>query len=131
MDGIMKENWSNEHAKCIVTESDEIPEEMRERIREVSQVWTDPDHRMQGYATELMKEVCEQADVENVVLMLQPRPYDSASCINKEKLIEWYKRFGFVITQKSPVLMARAPEFKVRQNMVSAAVERALRGKTQ
>ncbi len=125
----MKSEYSNEYAKCRVSESQDLPQEMRFRVREVSKVWTDPDHRKNGYATELMKSVCEDADLENMVLMLGVRTFDHSSGVGNSKLIEWYKRFGFIVTQKEPiVLMARAPEFKARQSMVGAAVERLTRG---
>jgi len=125
----MKSEYTNEHSRCVVSVSNDLPPEMRERVREVSRVWTDRDHRKNGYATELMKSVCEDADLENIVLMLGVRSFDSSSVVGNQKLIEWYKRFGFVVTQKEPViLMARAPEFKARQSMVGAAVERLIRG---
>ncbi len=122
----MKQHWKNEHARCEVVAAEALPAHMQERIRELVKVWTDPDHRGQGYATELVKAVCDEADLENIVLMLQPRPFDIN--ISKDRLIAFYKRFGFVKTQDGPVLMARAPSFKVRQSMVGAAVEKIVRG---
>lgn len=124
----MKSEYSNEYASCAVSVSNDLPEEMRERVREVRKVWTDPDHRKNGYATELMKSVCEDADLENLVLFLGVKTFDNSSGVGHAKLIDWYKRFGFIVTQKEPVLMARAPEFKARQSMVGAAVERLTRG---
>jgi GNAT superfamily N-acetyltransferase len=123
--GLVKQLWSNEHARCEVVKNPELPPEM-DRVREVVRVWTDPEHRRQGFGTQLMQAVCEEADCERIVLILQPRPYDTG--IGKDKLIAWYKRFGFVKTQDKPVLMARAPSFRVRQSMVGAAVEKVTRG---
>lgn len=122
----MKEHYSNEHASCHVGISEELPPEMQERVREVTKVFTDPEFRAQGFGTELMKTVCEEADLCNFVLILHPWPYDGN--LSKDKLIQWYKRFGFILTQDKPVLMARAPEFKVRQSMVGVAVEKVTRG---
>lgn len=127
MDGL-KSAYKNEHASCEVVANPDIPAEMQDGVREIARVWTDAEHRKQGYATELMKQVCEDADVDRKVLILTPRPYDSGAGISKDKLIEWYKRFGFVVTQKTPVLMARAPTFKVRQTMIGAATEKVIRG---
>lgn len=124
----MKQHWSNEHSRCEVVENTELPPEMRARVREVVRVWTDREQRQQGYATQLMQSVCEEADCEGLILILQPRGYDSINAIGKDKLVAWYKRFGFVVTQPNPVLMARAPTFKVRQSMVGAAVEQVTRG---
>lgn len=124
----MKRFYSNEHAKCEIRKNPELPAEMQERVREVINVWTDPESRQQGYATQLMQTVCEEADLENKVLILTPKPFDNTCGVGREKLISFYKRFGFVVTQKDHVLMARAPTFKVRQTLVSAAIEKATRG---
>jgi len=121
----MKQHWSNEQASCEVVKNPALPPEM-DRVREVVRLSTAKDQRLQGYATELMKAVCDEADTENIVLMLCPQPFDDN--ISKDRLVAFYKRFGFVKTQDKPVLMARAPEFKVRQSMVGAAVERITRG---
>lgn len=124
MDGRMKTDWSNEYASLRLAMNPELPAHM-DRVREVVNVWTDTEHRMQGYATELMKQVCEEADCENMILILQPKPFDKN--ISKEKLIAFYKRFNFVKTQENPVLMARAPEHKARVNGTALAVGGLLR----
>lgn len=124
----MKRKYTNEHASCTVHVNQELPKEMQKRVREVRSVTTTKEYRRQGYATELMKAVCEDADLENMVLILQPRSFDSTAGVGNAKLIEWYKRFGFVLTQKQPALMARAPTFKARQTMVNAAAEKVTRG---
>jgi GNAT superfamily N-acetyltransferase len=66
--------WSNEHAKLTIGPSAALPGGM-EGVMEVTGVWTDPEHRKQGYATELMKQACDAADIEKIVLMLQPKPF--------------------------------------------------------
>lgn len=118
------EVFSNEHSRCIVATTKAIPEHMRERVREVSKVVTEPAYRQQGYGTQLMQQVCDYADTENFVLILHPSP--EANTIKKDKLMSWYKRFGFIKTQDDPPMMARAPTFKVRMSMVGAAVEKAI-----
>lgn len=125
MDGIVKTDYSNEHASCRVVQNPELPTEM-ERVREVVSVWTDPDHRMQGYATELMKAVCDEADSEGMVLILQPKPFDAN--IAKVRLMAFYRRFGFIKTQEKPVLMARAPTFRPKLTGVVNAVDGMIRG---
>lgn len=106
---VMKTDWSNEHASCKVTQNPDIPAHM-DRVREISSVWTDPEHRKQGFATELMKAVTDEADILGIVLILQPKEFGKSDGL--KDLISWYKRFGFVKTQNNPVLMARAPEFR-------------------
>lgn len=122
----MTDVYSNEHARCSVVIPAALPKHMQERIREVTGFKTAPEFQRQGFGTQLMQQVCEDADLNNIVLMLNPSP--EANSITKDKLMAWYKRFGFVKAQDDPVLMARAPTFKVRQSMVGAAVEKALRG---
>jgi predicted GNAT family acetyltransferase len=121
----MKQHWSNEHARCEVVTNPELPPEM-DRVREVVRVWTEPGSRQQGYATELLKAVCDEADAENLVLILQPSPFGAN--VSRDRLMTLYKRFGFIRTQDKPVLMARAPTFKVRQTAIAGAVERLHRG---
>lgn len=121
----MKTDWKNEHASCRVVQNPELPSDM-ERVREVVKVWTDEDHRKQGYATELMQDVCDEADVEGIVLILQPLPFGEG--LDRDKLVTWYHRFGFVKTQNKPVLMARAPSFRPRITEVVNAVDGMLRG---
>ena len=109
MDGLMKTDWSNEYASLRLAMNPELPAHM-ERVREVAKVWTDPEHRKQGYATELLKQVTEEADVLGFVLMLQPKEFGKSNGL--KQLEHWYERFGFVKIQSKPVLMARAPTFK-------------------
>jgi GNAT superfamily N-acetyltransferase len=109
MDGHMKTDWSNEHASLRLAMNPELPAHM-ERVREVVNVWSDPDHRKHGYATELLKQVTDEADVAGFVLMLQPKEFGRSNGL--KQLENWYERFGFVKIQSNPVLMARAPTFK-------------------
>lgn len=120
MDGRMKTDFANEHSSCRAVVNPELPEHMHERVREIVRVWTDKDHRGEGYATQLMQEVCNDADSSNMVLILRPQPFDAN--ISKAKLIEFYKRFGFSKMQDDPVLMARAPTFKVLPTMIGDAI---------
>ncbi len=136
----MKTDWNNEHASCRVVQNPELPADM-ERVRELTRVWTEPGSRKQGYATELVQTVCDEADASNVVLILQPKSFGDAwtkgagakdqgayLALKSEKLEGWYRRFGFVRTQSNPVLMARAPSFRPRLTEVVGAVDGMIRG---
>ena len=101
--------WKNEHAELSCTRNPELPAHM-DKVREISRLWTTPGNRKQGYATELLKQVCSEADVMGFVLMLQPKEFGKSEGL--KELTKWYERFGFVKIQNNPVLMARAPEFK-------------------
>lgn len=107
MDELVTE-WKNEHAELRCTHNPELPAHM-DKVREISRLWTEPGSRKQGYATELMKQVCNEADVLGYVLMLQPKEFGKSDGL--KDLQKWYERFGFVKIQNNPVLMARAPEF--------------------
>ena len=126
MDGrLMKSEFRNEHASCEVVKNHELPAEM-DRVRELVRVWTDPEHRKQGYATELVRSVCDDADANSVVLILQPRPFGHVQGL--KALEGWYRRFGFIRTQDNPVLMARAPSFRPRVTGIAQAVDGVVRG---
>jgi GNAT superfamily N-acetyltransferase len=90
-------------------------------------VWTDPEARKQGFATELLKSIVDDADIEGVVLMLNPKPFGR---VGLENLAPWYERFGFMTIQRKPVvLMARMPQiYKAKMTTIAGAVSEAVRG---
>lgn len=81
---------------------------MRERVKEVSNVHVEAEQRRQGHASRLLQEVCSDADMAGIVLLLSPSPEDEGMTI--DNLASWYARFGFVEIQAEPMLMARAPK---------------------
>lgn len=119
----MNQHYSNEHssAEVVVTTTPGI-----EGVLELVRVWTDVDARKQGFATELVKDICNDADIEGRVLMLNPKTFGQVGLTD---LAHWYERFGFVTIQKKPVqLMARMPQiYKTKLLPVAGAVE-SLRG---
>lgn len=58
----------------------------------VTRVYVPPEHRRKGIATAMMKEICEQADQQDVKLMLELAPYGE---MTKDELREFYMKFGF------------------------------------
>lgn len=46
-----------------------------------------------GYGTKVMQELCDYADSKNLIMILSPSNEFGSS---KSRLIEFYKRFGFV-----------------------------------
>lgn len=105
MDGLIK----NEHAKATVKLSATLPA----GVLEISNVFTEPAFRKQGYATELIKQITNAADESKTVLALM--------C--KAELTRWYARFGFVTIQQTPILMARMPQmFKVTMTPIAKAI---------
>lgn len=108
MDG-MNAHYSNEHASAEVVRNTSLPEGM-ESVLEVVRVWTDPEHRGQGYASAVMNEVIRDADRTATVLLLNPKPFGRVGVLD---LVGWYQQFGFVVIQQKPTLMARQPQERV------------------
>ena len=114
---IMKTKYSNEYASCVTMPSKYMPD----GVTELSALLTDPAHRREGFATELLQEVCNEADIEGAILALSPVDADTQ---------KFYERFGFIEIQPRPVLMARAPQiFKVKYSMTNAAAMSAINGR--
>lgn len=119
----MNKHYSNEHSSAEVVNT---TIEGADGVLEVVRVWTDPEARKQGYATKLMKDVCNDADIEGRVLMLNPKPFGR---VGLEDLPKWYARFGFAVIQKKPVLMARMPQiYKTTLSPIASAASEAVRG---
>lgn len=100
---------NHEGASLQVRISLALPKRLRERTREITKVHTAEQFQRQGYATELMKAVCEEADRDGITLILWPKPYGDDIALSQAMLMRWYERFGFVVIQPEPVLMARMP----------------------
>lgn len=119
----MNKHYSNEHSSAEVVTTTIAG---AEGVLEVVRVWTDPEARKQGFATELIKDICNDADIEGRVLMLNPKPFGR---VGLENLAPWYERFGFAVIQRNPVLMARMPQiYKTKLNAVAGAASEAVRG---
>lgn len=93
------------HSSLLLKYSDAIDGKMKEATREVTHVFTDPEGRGSGSASQLMSQVCAEADVEQKLLILFPKPYINDTVLNQEELIEWYAKFDFDIIQATPVVM--------------------------
>ena len=100
-----------------------LPNHLRERTRELVKVHTPAADQGNGHATELLAQVCQEADEAGLTLVLWPRPYGDDITLSAGMLSDWYARFGFRQIQPDPVLMARAPGLYTRLAPVSAACE--------
>jgi hypothetical protein len=93
-------------ASCRIAIALGLPEEMHEGTREV--VGISSDNPRKGHATALMHQVCAEADVDGIVLILMPKPFGNG--MTSEQLEKWYGRLGFVTVQELPEkLMVRQP----------------------
>lgn len=116
-----------------------IPEHMRDRTREITHVFVEPEARRQKLATILMNFICQEADACAMTLILTAHDYDEPAMHDDEstavipspdesQLVTWYEKFGFVKLQDTPkgTLMARQVREKPRIKPITLAVSQAL-----
>lgn len=103
----MRGNRNHGGASLKLGYSMAIPAHMRGGIREITNVYTSEAKRGHGDASKLLKQVCDEADKERIVLMLIPKPFDDG--LDELRLMAWYSRHGFMAIQDKPMLMARQP----------------------
>ena len=107
----------HEGASLVLGRSDALPAHLQDII-EVSKVQTPKLKRRQGLMTDLLMQVCDEADRERVVLLLAPE--------GEEWLRDFYARFGFATIQTEPeVLMARPPRIEHGRTLQHAVSESA------
>ena len=95
-------------ASCRLVIPESLPEHMQKQVVEIIELFVSKDVRGQGYGRTLMHSICRDADNVNVTLFLKVKPYDSD--MGLEELTDWYgMKFGFVVIQAEPRLMARMP----------------------
>ena len=90
-------------ATCKLVVSIALPVKMRSQVRELTALSTPAADQRKGYASQLLHDVCKEADAQNITLFLAVAEED------KQRLCAWYTRFGFQPIQAKPTLMARMP----------------------
>jgi hypothetical protein len=91
-------------ARLIVPELEDI--ELIARTRQINDL--NSSNPRKGHATALMHQICDEADKNGFLLILEARPF--ADGITQEQLEKFYQKFGFwAIEQEGPRLMARMP----------------------
>jgi hypothetical protein len=109
MDGMKPGHIAMGHSSLNLGHSSIIPVADRDRVLEITSLRTDRWSRGQGHAGALMREVCEQADQNDMFLLLSPEAFGVGG-LTTEQLADWYvRRFGFVRLQDTPVLLIRLP----------------------
>ena len=78
-----------------------VPGNLRGLAREITEFYVPEEFRGKGEGTELLKEVCDEADDKQILLVL---------IADTPKLAMYYERFGFAAIQKEPIVMARSPQ---------------------
>ena len=114
----MKTVYSNEHSSAKVVESKAL--NGMDGVLELIELKTDEGYHKQGFGTQLLLEICNDANDEGIVLLLHPR---------KDWLVNWYKRFDFKRIQTEPIiLMARPPRLSVNFTATALATHKAIHG---
>jgi len=99
-----------ENATCKVSICTAIPNRLRLKTREITHVDVPENLRKQGMATQMLLNVCDEADAHKIVLVLFPKPFGEGVKMDQEQLIRWYsEKFGFSVIQGKPIMMARMP----------------------
>lgn len=69
----------------------------RESYIELSMITIKKEYRNQGYASLVMKKLCDYADaVQKPILMSPEVPEGESDCLNYKQLLDFYEKFGFV-----------------------------------
>ena len=98
-------------SKCQLRVCAQLPEVLQAVTLEIHQVWTDPESRAQGNATKLLQQVCCDADLHHITLIVQVKAYEGGkNGLSQPRLKKWYaNKFGFQVVQENPTIMARPP----------------------
>lgn len=79
-----------------------LPLHMRNTVVEIRDLYTPPQHRGQGHATALLREVMVDADKTRSLLLLMVE-----DCPTHDALVAFYERREFVTIQRQPTIMVR------------------------
>lgn len=99
-----------ENASCKVSICTAIPNQLRTKTREITSVDVPENLRKQGMATELLRNICDEADANEITLLLFVKPFGEGEKMTADQLADWYQnKFGFMVIQPKPMMMARMP----------------------
>jgi len=107
MDGMRPGKVGIGPATCEISYPAAVPAHMRDGIREITRLWVQQGLQRQGHGTELMRELCMQADEHEKVLLVHAEPFRTD--MTRDELRAWYERFGFAELPDTPCVMARPP----------------------
>lgn len=125
---LMTGKYQSGQATCFLKRSLQIAEEMRDGIRELTKLQTPVAGRRKGDASQLLGMICDEADTQGLVLMLHCEPFGDSDLASSQ-LEAWYEKFGFMVIQAEPKLMARmvgATPRMLNPDSVTVAISRAI-----
>lgn len=97
---------TNDHASLKLVKPRALPPHMQGDVVELTGLRTAPAHRGQGYAGDLLRDVCLEADMAQRFLFLCVNP---GGGLTLKDLTQFYMRHGFMPIQANPILMIRPP----------------------
>lgn len=107
---------TNGPSRLKLSYSQGLPSDMRGNFRELWDIYTPEADRRRGYASDLMRSVCAEADADGLILILFP---------GSPALADWYLTFGFDIVQETPLMMFRIigadERMKIKPGALAAA----------
>jgi GNAT superfamily N-acetyltransferase len=83
-----------------------VPDELCDKLRLITHLHTDKEHRNKGEATALLKQVIKESSEAGISLLVEPRAYEDDGLTTKQ-LIAFYAKHGFVQIQIKPCIMVR------------------------
>ncbi len=95
----------NEGCSLRISVPEGYPPDVQRLAREITELYTAPENRNQGFARDLLKTVCAEADAAGIALLVHVKPEDETT--ESERLQRMYAKFGFAVFQKRPLLMCR------------------------
>jgi N-acetylglutamate synthase-like GNAT family acetyltransferase len=123
MDGLMPVGPRGYHsARLTIAVPMGLPDHMRGGVRELMSLEVPAEDRRQGLATTLMERTAVEADGAQVVLFIHVQPFEGS--VTVDELEAFYAKFGFVVIQERPRLMARQP--KGRNHVLRQLIHREL-----
>lgn len=72
----------------------------------ITRINTPKAFRGKGLASQLLKEITEEADTERATLEIHPM---SSGALSKKQLLSWYRRYGFYAQEPHGILI-REPQ---------------------
>jgi len=97
-------------ASCRVAIPTGVPDDMREGMRELIAI--ESGNPRKGHATGLLRSLCTEADVDNLILLVQVQAYDEG--MTTEQLTKWYAGHGFQTLQTEPVILMARPVQRIQ-----------------
>lgn len=84
-------------------------------LYEVNRINVPERCRGKRHGSDLLRRICDDADAENVTLMLSPFP---SGALDLDQLISWYERYGFEMLEHQMVRMPNGRKAEITDGQV-------------